>query len=129
MTFIRAMRCPCSTPPTPHSGRRATVCATIPFHWAAREMPADDFNEEATPMRFIVPLLLALILVTPASALTLQDLLVPGAELDAGRLQFTDFQLVSSTGISAGSINVQPLAVGGLAFPALDVPHAVTQAY
>jgi len=80
-------------------------------------------------MRFVVPLLLALILVSPASAVPLQDLLVPGAELDAGRLQFTDFQLVSSTGISAGSINVRPLAVGGLAFPALDVPHAVTQAY
>src|SRR5438132_1431761 len=80
------------------------------------EYPADDFNGEATPMRFIVPLLLALILVTPASAVPLQDLLVPGAELDAGRLRFTDFHLNSITGIGAEDVIVRGLAVGGLAF-------------
>jgi len=79
-------------------------------------MPADDFNEEATPMRFVVPLLLALILVTPASALPLQDLLVPGAELDAGRLRFTDFHLTSIAGLGAEDVIVLGLAVGGLAF-------------
>ncbi len=42
-------------------------------------------------MRFLGPLLAALILVPPASAVPLQDLLVPGTELDAGRLHFTDF--------------------------------------
>jgi hypothetical protein len=74
-------------------------------------------NGEATPMRFIVPLLLALILITPAAALTLQDLLVPGAELDAGRLSFTDFHLNSITGIGAEDVPVRGLATGGLAFP------------
>ncbi len=70
-------------------------------------------------MRFVVPLLLALILVTPASAVPLQDLLLPGAELAAGRLSFTDFHLNSITGLGAEDVVVRGLEVGGLSFNSL----------
>ena len=69
-------------------------------------------------MRTLIFLALTLVVVPPASAVPLQDLLVPGAALDAGRLHFTDFHAFTDLGVDR--VSVSGLPVGGLSFNSPD---------